>query len=149
MAWFLADEYQAIVDAETSTNPDPAAAKAAAAEAVRVANLTAANMPKFRSPAEASAYMESMALRNAVEDGLRRVRQAVTAVGRDTAALLEGQGSLLEGLESSLKGVGKSVVAAVDKVSVAVAAGPRGQKRKRGEEDGDEAAEGTFSAPIG
>lgn len=71
MSWFLADEYEALINAETSSNPDPAAIKAAAAEAVRVATLAAAQMPKFRSEFELSAYMESIALRNSVEDGLR------------------------------------------------------------------------------
>ncbi|KFY58479.1 hypothetical protein V496_06113 [Pseudogymnoascus sp. VKM F-4515 (FW-2607)] len=142
MSWFLADEYETLIDAETSSNPDPAAIKAAAAEAVRVATLAAAQMPKFRSEFELSAYMESVALRNSVEDCLRRVRLAVTALHTEQSRA----SSLLEGAVAAVKDAGEEV----KKVAVAVAAASLVKKRKRneGEEDLHSSLEPTTSPEL-
>ncbi|KFY92209.1 hypothetical protein V500_04248, partial [Pseudogymnoascus sp. VKM F-4518 (FW-2643)] len=121
----------AIVNAETSSNPNPAAIKAAATEAGRVATLAAVNMLKFCSPFELSAYIESRATRSAIEDGLR-----------DSGLLLTEQtraSSLLEGVAAGVKEVEK----AVGKLPVAVAAAScvGGKKRKRGEGEEEEEEE--------
>ncbi|KFY90931.1 hypothetical protein V500_04888 [Pseudogymnoascus sp. VKM F-4518 (FW-2643)] len=121
-------------------NPNPAAIKAATAEAGRVATLAAANMLKFRSPFELSAYIESRATCGAIEDGLR-----------DSGLLLIEQtcaSSLLEGVAARVKEVEK----AVGKLPIAVAAASRvsRKKRKRGEgKEEEEEEERDIAADFG
>ncbi|KFY70717.1 hypothetical protein V499_08983, partial [Pseudogymnoascus sp. VKM F-103] len=142
ISWFAGPEYQKLLAAEAATPPVPAAIKAAAAEIGRVVTLATANMPKFRSPAELSAYMESCALRAAVEDGLERVRQAVAVVGQKSALILVNQEkeiAALDGVASAVDAVGELVERIPDALAAAAkVGGGGGKKRKRGAEEVEE-----------
>ncbi|KFY94991.1 hypothetical protein V500_02985 [Pseudogymnoascus sp. VKM F-4518 (FW-2643)] len=79
---FLGDEYQAIVDAETSSNPNPAAIKAAAAEAGRVATLADSGLLLTEQTC-ASSLLEGVAAGvKEVEKAVGKLPVAVAAASR-------------------------------------------------------------------
>ncbi|OBT68855.1 hypothetical protein VE03_02040 [Pseudogymnoascus sp. 23342-1-I1] len=80
LPWYLGEEYQALLDIETSTNPSPAAITAAAAEANRVALVAAQSVPKFSSSAELGIYEELRATRAAIEAGFAAIEEGFAAI---------------------------------------------------------------------
>ncbi|ELR08131.1 hypothetical protein GMDG_02953 [Pseudogymnoascus destructans 20631-21] len=124
-AWFLDEEYRALIVAETTIPLVAADVASAASEANRVALVAAQSIPKFCSVAERDSYKELRTTRAAIEAGMGQIRSLLRRLRTE-------QGSM-----PALLG---EVVAALGRLpAVAVAAtvpDRTGGRRKRGEEEG-------------